>query len=461
MENRDKQISKAEDQYFDLVIIGGGITGAGIARDANSRLMKVALFEKGEFASGTSSKSSKLIHGGIRYLERLEIGLVLESLRERSILFEIAPHLVHPLPFVVPIYKKSRIGMNKMSVGMCLYDLLAFFGGGSLAVHRRLNVKQTLYQVPLKQTDLLGSFIYLDAYTDDKLLTIETMTSAQRQGALCLQHASVEKVILKNKQCEAVQVRCVKTNRQFIVRAKHFVGALGPWVDIFGQKNFAKWKTSLFPTKGVHIVLKKEKLNINHAVVVPDDKNSRIVFVIPRDNVLLVGTTETSYREDPSEVKVLPEDVDYLLTQCINYFPKMKVTRKDIIGAYAGIRPLVKADDKMISTQVSRRHKIWTDRQDLQNVTFVAGGKLTTYRKIALDVVDHILKTFPLQDRLGFTHSRTLEPLNPKITFAQIQKALQMIPIWSKETGQSAEYLQKLAYRYGMETEDVLSIHTL
>ena len=457
MEDRKKQTSEAESSYFDLVIIGGGITGAGIARDASGRLMKVALLEKGEFASGTSSKSSKLIHGGIRYLERLEIGLVLESLRERAILFEIAPHLVHPLPFVVPIYKKSRIGMNKMSVGMCLYDLLAFCGGGSLAVHQRLNVKQTLYQVPLKQKDLLGSFIYLDAYTDDRLLTIETMASAQRQGALCLQDAFVEKAILKNNQCEAVQVRCAKTNKQFVVRAKHFVGALGPWIDIFGQKNFAKWETSLFPTKGVHIILKKEKLNINHAVVVPDDKNSRIIFVIPRDDFLLVGTTESKYQEDPNEVKVLPEDVDYLLTQCINYFPKMKATQKDIIGAYAGVRPLVKKDNKLTSTHVSRRHKIWTDRQSLKNVTFVAGGKLTTYRKIALDVVDHILKTFPLEDRLGFTHSRTLEPLNPRITVAQIQKALQMIPIWSKETGESAEHLQKLVYRYGMETEDILN----
>ena len=350
--------------------------------------------------------------------------------------------------------------MNKMSIGMCLYDLLAFCGGGSLAVHQRLNVKQTLHQVPLKQTDLLGSFIYLDAYTNDRLLTVETMASAQRQGALCLQHASVEEVILKNNRCEAVQVRCMKTHRQFTVRAKHFVGALGPWVDIFGQKNFEKWKPCLSPTKGVHIVLKKEKLNINHAVVVSDDKNSRIIFVIPRNNMLLVGTTETHYQEDPSKVQVLPEDIDYLLTQCAHYFPKIKITQKDIIGAYAGIRPLVKADDKVSSTHVSRRHKIWTDHQDLQNVTFVAGGKLTTYRKIALDVVDHILQTFSLEDRLHFTHSHTLEPLNPKITSTQIQKALQMIPIWSRETEHTTEHLQKLAYRYGMETEDILNSHT-
>ena len=461
MKDRKEQISEAENQYFDLVIIGGGITGAGIARDASGRLMKVALFEKDEFASGTSSRSSKLIHGGIRYLERLEIGLVLESLRERAILFEIAPHLVRPLSFIMPIYKGSRIGMNKMSLGLWLYDLLAFFGGGSLAVHQRLNAKQTLYQVPLKQTDLLGSFIYLDAYTDDRLLTIETIASAQRQGALCMEHAFVEKVILKNDLCAAIQVRCAKTHKEFIVRSKHFAGALGPWVDIFGQKNFAKWKTCLSPTKGVHIVLRREKLKIDHAVVIPDDKNSRIIFVIPRDDALLVGTTETDYKEDPSEVKVLPEDVDYLLAQCANYFPNVKLTQKDIIGSYAGVRPLVKASDKNSSTRTSRRHKIWTGGQNLQNVTFVAGGKLTTYRKIAQDVVDHILRKFSLEDRLLFTHSRTLEPLNPKITFTQMQKASQMIPIWSKETGYTTEHLQKLVYRYGMETEDILNSESL
>ena len=455
MENRDKQISKAENQYFDLVIIGGGITGAGVARDASGRLMKVALFEKGEFASGTSSKSSKLIHGGIRYLERLEIGLVLESLRERAILFEIAPHLIRPLSFVMPIYKESRISMSKISVGLCLYDLLAFCGGGSLAVHQRLSARETLYQIPLKPTDLLGSFIYLDAYTDDRLLTIETMTSAKRQGALCLQHAFVEKTILKDDRCKAVQVRCTKTNRPFVVHAKHFVGALGPWVDIFGQKNFVKWKKCLSPTKGVHIVLKKEKLKIDHAVVIPDDKNSRIIFVIPRDDMLLIGTTETNYQEDPSEVKVLPEDIDYLLTQCANYFPKIKIIQKDVISSYAGVRPLVKAGDENLPTRISRRHKIW-DCKNLQNVTFIAGGKLTTYRKIAEDVVDHILQKFSLKDRLCFMPSRTLEPLNPKITSTQIQKALQMIPIWSKETGYTTEYLQKLIYRYGMETEDIL-----
>ena len=457
MEDRKKQIFKAEDQYFDLVIIGGGITGAGIARDASGRLMKVALFEKDEFASGTSSRSSKLVHGGIRYLESLEIGLVLESLRERAILFEIAPHLVQPLSFMMPMYKGSRMGMNKISIGLWLYDLLAFCGGGSLAVHQRLSVKQALREVPLKQTDLLGAFIYLDAYTDDRLLTVETIASAQRQGALCMQHAFVEKVMLKNNRCDAVQVRCAKTNRQFTVRAKHFVGALGPWVDIFGEKNFAKWKTCLSPTKGVHIVLKKEKLNINHAVVIPDDKNSRIIFVIPKGDVLLIGTTETTYKEDPSEVKVLPEDINYLLTQCANYFPKVKITKEDVIDSYAGVRPLVSANDKDSPTRISRRHKIWTDRKSLQNVTFVAGGKLTTYRKIAEDVVDHILQRFSLEDRLHFTQSCTLEPLNPKITFTQIQKALQMIPIWSKETGHSHEHLQKLIYRYGMETEDILN----
>ena len=456
MEDRARQISKAEDQYFDLVIIGGGITGAGIARDASGRLMKVALFEKGEFASGTSSRSSKLIHGGIRYLERLEIGLVLESLKERAILFEIAPHLVWPLSFVMPIYKGSRMSMNKISIGLWLYDLLAFCGGGSLTIHQRLSAKQTLHQVPLKQTDLLGSFIYLDAYTDDRLLTVETINSAQRQGALCMQHAFVEKVMLKNDRCEAVCVRCAKTNRQFVVRAKHFVGALGPWVDIFGQKNFAKWKNCLSPTKGVHIVLKKEKLKIDQAVVIPDDKNSRIIFMIPRGDILLIGTTETNYQEDPNDVKVLPEDIDYLLTQCANYFPNVQITQEDVMESYAGVRPLVSVGDEKSPTRISRRHRIW-DGEDLSNVTFIAGGKLTTYRKIAEDVVNHILRKFSLEDRLHFSQSCSLEPLNPKITLAQIQKALQMIPVWSKETGQTVEQLEKLIYRYGMETEDILN----
>lgn len=455
--DRKKQILKAESNLFDLVIIGGGITGAGIARDASSRSMKVALFEKDEFASGTSSRSSKLIHGGIRYLENLEIGLVFEALRERAILFEIAPHLIHPLSFLLPIYKNSRIGMTKMNLGLWLYDLLAFCGGGSSTMHQRLNVSETVNQAPLKQTDLLGSFIYQDASTDDRMLTIETIRSAQRQGALCMNHAFVEKVISKNNQSDTVQIQCAKTHKRFYVRAKHFVGALGPWVDIFGQKNFNKWKSHLHPTKGVHIVLKKEKLNTKHAIVISDDKNSRIIFVIPRDNALLIGTTETDYKEDPSDVKVLPEDVDYLLAQCVYYFPKIKINKKDIIDSYAGVRPLVNKSSVHLGGQMNRRHKIWTGCQDVKNVTFVAGGKLTTYRKIAQDVVDHVLKRFSIEDKAYFTRSCTLEPLNPKITPAQIQKALQMIPTWSKETGQTYEQLQTLVKRYGMETEDILN----
>ncbi len=450
---RAQNLQSLKTQEYDLLIIGGGITGAGAARDAASRGMSVALIEARDFASGTSSKSSKLIHGGIRYLENLEFKLVFEALNERTKLFEMAPHLVHPLRFMLPLYESSRVGMFKMGLGMWLYDALSLFQAPEL--HERLNAKKSMQRMPAMQAnELLGSYVYSDAYMDDDRLVHETLRSANELGAHCVNYVQAEQAIF-SKENKITAVECVDTvsKEKFQIKAKHVISSVGPWTDSLGAKIFKEWKSVLRPTKGIHLTLSKNRLPLTSAVVMAAEKSDRIVFGIPRHEMIIIGTTDTDFKGNPEDVATTAEDVEYLLKVVDSYFPGAKITSHDIIASYAGVRPLVK-DDSSSEGKTSREHVIFNDER---GVTFVAGGKYTTYRLMAEQVVDQAMHFFSFEERAKFKKTDTAKPLNEYTSIDAFQQASSLTHSWSQKFKRALPEVQLLSERYGLEAEIILS----
>ena len=446
--NRIQNIGKMKAQEFDLVIIGGGINGAGVARDASARGMKVALIETRDFASGTSSKSSKLIHGGIRYLENFEFKLVFEALNERTKLFEMAPHLVHPLRFMIPLYQESRVGMGKMGLGMWLYDALSLFQAPEM--HERCNAQESLDRMPaLRSTHLLGSYIYSDAYMDDDRLVLETLRSANENGAICANYVKATGAQFEDGRITAVLCEDQIGGEKFAIKARHVISSVGPWTDEVGHQLFKDWKNILRPTKGVHLTLPKHRLPLSSAVVMGAEKEDRIVFGIPRHEMIIIGTTDTDYKEHPESVTCTPDDVKYLLEITDHYFPGAKVTAHDIIASYAGVRPLVN-DGSSSEGKTSREHTIIDDPR---GVTFVAGGKYTTYRLMCKQTVDHALKSFTMEDRVKFGSADTTKALNEYTTVDSFHQARALVDSWAEQFGRPVEDMRELAERYGKEAE--------
>ncbi len=447
--DRSRILNRLKNQEYDIAIIGGGITGAGAARDAASRGMKVALVEGADFASGTSSRSSKLIHGGIRYLENLEFHLVFEALSERQRLFELAPHLVHPLRFLLPLYKSGRVPAWKMGMGMWLYDALSLFEAPEL--NQFLDPEEVAREFPALQiADLEGAFAYYDAYMDDDRLVHETLRSAREFGADAVNYVRAFDAKMQNGKVSAIECTDMLTGEPFTLRAKHYVSSVGPWTDILGKELLHEWKKTLRPAKGVHLTFNKSRFPLNDAVVMGAE--SRIVFAIPRHEMVIVGTTDTDYPGDPAKVRTEPADVDYLLKVVDKYFPGARLTRKNIVGCYAGVRPLID-DGAQSESKTSREHAIWTDPR---GITFVAGGKYTTYRNMAEQTVDHVLASFPIEERVQFNQSRTLAPLNPLVTTHLLDRARQEHVRWARDWNLPETITAEVADRHGLEGERIL-----
>lgn len=449
--DRDAILGRLGAEMFDLIVIGGGITGAGVARDAASRGMKVALVEARDFAEGTSSRSSKLIHGGIRYLENLEFGLVFEALSERQLLFDIAPHLVHPLRFVLPLYKGDRIGMFKMGLGMWLYDALSLFEAPEL--HERLSGEESLECLPLLRKDgLLGSYAYSDAYMDDARMVIETLRSAVALGAACINYAVAEEAEMVNGKVVSVGCRDTLTGRRVRIRGRHVISTVGPWTDIVAPRLVGEWSNILRPSKGVHLTFERDRFPLKHAVVMAADQQRRIVFGIPRHEMVIVGTTDTDYSGDPADVTTTAEDVEYLLKVTAEYFPEAKIRANDIVATYAGVRPLIR-DNAETESKTSREHLIL---EDPRNVTFVAGGKYTTYRLMAEQAVNAALNSFPLDLQVRFGRNDTKCPLNPLATTAAMAEAEALVPVLAKEFKLNPRDVETLVGRHGLEAVKIL-----
>lgn len=448
---RQKGIEKLSQQEFDLLIIGGGINGAGVARDAASRGMKVAVIEADDFGSGTSSRSSKLVHGGIRYLENFEFGLVFEALHERRNLFDMAPHLVHPLRFMLPIYKGGRVGMFKLGLGMWLYDALSMFEAPKM--HERLSKAETLKRASMLQSrDLEGSYVYSDAYMDDDRLVIETLRSACENDTIAVNFVRATGAKLKDGKLSKVTCKDQLGGREFEISAKHFISTVGPWTDILASDLLTNWRKLMRPTKGVHLTFSRDRLPLKEAVVMMSDDEKRIVFGIPRHEMVIVGTTDTDYPGDPAKVHTDRADVDYLLNVINDYFPGSDIQEGDIISSYAGVRPLVD-DGSSFESKTSREHSIV---HDPRNITFLIGGKYTTYRAMAQQTVDAVLQFFPTEDQVAWGKSNTVAPLNPKATEMGIRKTLAQAQYLSRELNVEYEVIKTLAERHGEEAVDIL-----
>lgn len=375
-------------RYYDLIVIGGGITGAGIALDAALRGLRVALFEKHDFAFGTSSRSTKLIHGGLRYLKQLEFGLVKEVGSERAIVHKLAPQLTVAEKMLLPLNEGRGLGSFLTSFGLRLYDWLA--GVKPEDQRRMLTRNQTLKAEPLlKPDDIKGSGLYAEYRTDDARLTIEIIKSAAYYGADILNYVTVTAFDYENEHVKSVVLKDELTGNVIHVRAASVVNATGPWVDTLRDFDKSKFGKRLHLTKGVHIVFPQEKLPIKQALYfdVPD---GRMIFAIPRGRTTYVGTTDTDYTGNIEDVYTTREDALYLINALNDSFPSVKLSLNDIESSWAGLRPLIHEEGKSAS-ELSRKDEIFISHSGLISI---AGGKLTGYRKMAERVVDLVIRKY-------------------------------------------------------------------
>ncbi len=399
MPSREQMWNQVPDE-IDVAIVGGGITGAGIARDAARRGLRVALFEMDDLAYGTSSRSSKLIHGGLRYLETYEFSLVFESVSERRVLLDLAPHLVNPLAFLFPIYEGTKRSMLKIGAGMWLYEGLSLFR--SPKKHQRLNPEQVAEIEPiLKQEGLEGAPLYYDCSTDDARLTLESALDAQDHSAVVVTHAPVRGFLKDERgRISGVQVRNARDGSEREVRAHVVINATGPWTDGTIEMSGVGRRKVLRPTKGIHIVVEAHKLPVKHAVVCFHPQDDRALFALPWGDRTYVGTTDTDYDGTPGKEYATSDDVDYLIEAANAYFPDFPIERGDVIATWAGLRALIAPEpssEEIAESKVSREHEIIVGEDGLITI---AGGKLTTYRKMAEEVVNTAVQMLRLDDRL-------------------------------------------------------------
>lgn len=380
--NRSERLEKAKKKRFGLIVIGGGITGVGIALDAALRGISTLLLEKRDYASGTSSKSTKLIHGGLRYLKQLDFGLVRESGLERAIAHKNAPHLVHPENMLLPIVKGGTFNKYSASLAISVYDMLAKVEKKDRK--KTHNKKQTLEYEPLLNQEILKSGITYSEYrTDDARLTIEVLKAARREGAESFNYMKVDSFVYEDNK--VVGVNCIDrvTDEVLVFEGDNIVSAAGPWADKVRLKDDTLKGKTLRLTKGVHIVVPKEKLNI-HSAVYFDAFDGRMIFAVPRGNITYIGTSDTHYTKDLDRVLCTEEDVDYLLEKTNHMFEVAHVSKDDVISSWAGLRPLIHEEGKSPS-ELSRKDEIFVSERGLITI---AGGKLTGYRKMAKRIVD-------------------------------------------------------------------------
>jgi glycerol-3-phosphate dehydrogenase len=395
LDARARALDALGGEQFDALVVGGGINGAAIARDAALRGLRVALVERDDFAAGTSSRSSRLIHGGLRYLEHGYFHLVFESSRERRLLLALAPHLVRPLAFTWPVYRGARVSRWKLAAGLMLYDALSLFR--NVARHTRLGAGGVLAREPALRADgLRGGAMYYDASTDDARLTLANVLGAAGAGAVVINHAPARGVVARDGGFD-VDVEDALSGRRITARARVVVNATGPWTDTIRRLERPAATPSVRGTKGVHIAVPRERIRNRGALTLLSPLDGRVMFVLPSGTSAIIGTTDTPTRADPDEVRASESDIEYLLATANAFFPSAQLVRDDVVSAWAGIRPLIAAGYTGGAESASREHALEWSTSGMVTVT---GGKLTAYRAIAAEVVDTV------QQRLGRAGAR-------------------------------------------------------
>jgi glycerol-3-phosphate dehydrogenase len=451
--NRPAINDRLSQEEFDLLIIGGGITGAGIALDASSRGMKVALIEKNDFASGTSSKSTKLIHGGLRYLKQFDFWLVQEVGSERAIVHKLAPHLVIPEKMLLPLIKNGTYGSWLTSIGLKIYDILASVEGDDQ--RKMLDKNEALNMEPLLPKEILeGAGFYAEYRTDDARLTLEVLKTSLNYNTVALNYCEAVKFIYEKQKIRGVEVVDHINRSKFNIKAKYVVNASGPWVDDLRKINKSDTGKRLHLTKGVHLVFLHKKLPVKHAVYF-DIPDGRMMFAIPRGKITYVGTTDTNYQENKEEVKVKEVDALYLISAVNNMFPDINLELKDIQSSWAGLRPLIHEEGKSAS-ELSRKDEIFVSDTELISI---AGGKLTGYRKMAERTVDLVCKKYKNRYDKKFKQVQTENIFLTGGKFKSFQEVLNyqdQIFTKIKQFGFSKIDANYLVYNYGKQTDSIL-----
>jgi len=449
-QTRAAALASMVETPVDVLIIGGGITGAGIARDAASRGFRTALIDKADFGAGTSSHSSRLIHGGIRYLEQGAFRLVFEASHERRVLLTIAPHLVRPLAFLFPVYRGGRIPAWKLRAGMWLYDLLSAFR--NVRWHRWLRAKKVRRVEPgLRDRGLIGAALYYDAQTDDARLVIATVRSAMRAGALAANYVETTGLLKADGRIRAAVVRDALTGETATIRAQVVVNATGPWSDQLRRLDDPLAPAILRLTKGAHVTVARRRLANEHAVTLFSPIDGRVMFVLPWGDLSYIGTTDTDADASPDALRVTPADVTYLLRSANAAFPDAHLAPNDVVSAWVGLRPLLR-EDHASPSQVSREHKVFESEHGLISI---AGGKLTTYRVMARDVVDRVAARL---------HALDGRPLPPRAPTGQLplpggeSRDLDVLVEAARARGAAEGTARHLVASYGSEAAAVLNL---
>lgn len=437
--DRDTALQRLDGNNFDLLIIGGGITGAGVALDAAARGLSVALIEKRDFASGTSSKSSKLIHGGLRYLEHREFGLMYQALGERDLLTKIAPHLVTPVPFFWPKWAGAS---PKAGVGLWIYDILA--GIRNVKRHERINHARANQIAPSSRKSS-GGYVYYDSQTDDTRLTLAVLQAARKAGAVICNHLEAIDLLDINETAVGCEARDTLSDVTIKIRAGDIVNATGIWADDIRVAEDPRASRHLRPSKGVHLVLDHASLPIDAAVIFPSTSRT-LIFAVPWRSSVIVGTTDDEYEGSLDSPSVTLDERRYLLDSLSRCFDR-SFSDDDVVGAYAGLRPLLQDPRFETTRDLSRRHSI---SRGPKGVITVTGGKLTTYRLMAEQVVDLVtrrqgryLRCVTASLRLGVTDLASTISTTTKI---------------AQRLGLTPEVVQSLVRSYGDEAPDVLAL---
>ena len=452
--DRENTINELQSIEFDVLIIGGGITGAGIALDAASRGMKVALVEKNDFASGTSSKSTKLIHGGLRYLKQFDFWLVKEVGMERAIVHKLAPHLVVPKKMILPLVDGGTYGSWLTSVGLKVYDVLAAVEGEDK--RKMLNQSEALVKEPLlPKHKLKGAGYYAEYRTDDARLTLELIKTSLNYDAKPINYLEVLEFLYEDNRVAGATVKDVLTNTVFNIKSKYIINATGPWVDRLRLKNQINTSKKLRLSKGVHLVVDYDKLPVKQSVYF-DIPDGRMMFAIPRGRSTYFGTTDTNYQGNKDEVKTDLIDAMYLIAAVNNMFPDVLISIDDIKSSWAGLRPLIHEEGKPAS-ELSRKDETFIAKSELISI---AGGKLTGYRKMAERIVDLVAKKHLRRFSKEFKKTQTEQILLSGGKFENFDDVKNYIKVIYKrifEDKFSEKDAQYLVYNYGKQTEIILN----
>jgi glycerol-3-phosphate dehydrogenase len=455
---RADYLDRMAREPYDVLVIGGGVTGLGVALDAAARGYSVALVEKSDFASGTSSKSTKLVHGGIRYLPQFDFALVREALVERGLLIRNVPYLVRPLAFLLPLYENARrplgvpivpprgAGLDLiLATGLWMYDAMS--GRLAIARHQRVSVEQALEIAPMLKTEgLKAAWVYWDAQTNDTRLAVAILRAAARLGVALANYAEVTSFEEMDSKLTGARVRDTLAGRELTIRARHTVNATGVFAERVASLTGEESRVAVAPSKGVHLVVDGGRVGVSDTgVVLPETDDGRILFVVPWGDRAVIGTTDTGAGDlDHPEAK--PEDIDYLLRH-VNRYLNVNLTKSDLFSVYAGYRPLVRSRARP-SANLSRTHVVLEEENGLVTIT---GGKLTTYRRMAQDTVD----TLARRDGLPIAHPTQTLPLSGAINWKHAQRALARR---CDAMGLASDIEQSLAWNYGANGLEILDL---